>query len=94
MRGVAMIGAVARQEGNASTGDDSDDDRARGWSERCRYINLYGVAEELVEARSTDDANRTFLSRFHGPDRNVTALPGLPSKSKHSRNTDDRIPDA
>ena len=87
MRGKTMIAPVAWQEGDTSTIERSNDDRARWRSERGRYIDLFGIGQELVETRSANHPDRTFPSWFHGPDRNVNAAKVLPYKSKHSRNT-------
>ena len=88
MRGETMIAPVARQEGDTPIIERSDDDGSRGRSERCRYIDLLGIGQELVETRSTNHSDRTVPSLFHGPDRNVNPAQVLPAKSKHSRNTD------
>ncbi len=87
MGGETMVAPVARQEGDAATIEGSDDDGPRWRSERCRYIDFFGVGQELVETRSANHPDRTVPSWFHGPDRNVNPARVLPDESKHSRNT-------
>lgn len=73
MGGEAMVTAVAREERHASTFERADTNRCSGLTKRCVDIDIDGIVDEVVEARSAEHPDLGAVLGSQGVERDPHA---------------------